>query len=403
MRLQNLAVLAAFVSVSYAQNLTAFANALQSLGATTFGSIAANLSSTPQGQTAIQTLLSGGNFTIFAPSNDALAAVPESVTSNSSALLDVVLYHVLPGSFSSSNSSTPVLMSATFPNHTLGRTLLNSTESEGNVSQVLAWTKEGNTISFLNQPTNVSVVNSTRVEGAQIDIYLINGVLTSPPTLTTLVSNSTNTTSLGGLLNNTFITGSDGSNTTLGNYLSQGTITAFAPINAAFSAIQSSLSSLATNQSGLITVLQNHLINGTALYSTEIANNTSQTSAAGETLHFSTNSSGTFVTSGSASAKIIQTDLLTSNGVVHLIDNVLVNLESDPAAASSAFASATSAAATETRAGPIAASATGPNSGSSTTSGGGSNNAAGALIMNLHSCTFSVATVISFVLGAYMI
>jgi hypothetical protein len=50
-------------------------------------------------------------------------------------------------------------------------------------------------------------------------------------------------------------------------------------------------------------------------------------------------STGLFVTSGNSTAKIVQTNILTSNGVIHLIDTVLMNAESDPAAASSAAAS----------------------------------------------------------------
>ncbi|KIK56556.1 hypothetical protein GYMLUDRAFT_61976 [Collybiopsis luxurians FD-317 M1] len=391
MRLQSLAILAALTSLSYAQNLTAFADALGSIGATNFTAIAANLNSTSEGQAVIQTLLSGRNFTIFAPNNDA----------------HVLSYHILQGNFSSSNSSTPELVSGNSPDHTIGRSLLNSSEFvtlEGNASQVLAWTKENGAISLLNQPNNVSVINSTRVAGTGIDIYLINGVLSFPPTLSTLVSNSSNTTSLSGLLNSTMIPAADGTNQTLATVLDmQKGMTAFAPTNDAFSAISSSLSALAGNQTAVITVLQNHIINGTSVYSTEITNGASMTSAAGESLKFSTNSSGTYVTSGSTTAKIVQTDLLTSNGVVHLIDAVLLNLDTDPSAASSAYQSATSAAATMTETGPIAASATGPN-GSSSTSSGGSNNGAGTLPITVHYYTMSFAAVIGFVVfGAYTV
>jgi hypothetical protein len=71
-------------------------------------------------------------------------------------------------------------------------------------------------------------------------------------------------------------------------------------------------------------------------------------------------STGVFVTSGSSSAKIVQSNVLTSNGVVHLIDAVLLNTASNPAAASSAYHSATSVAAAQTgqQTGPVGSSST---------------------------------------------
>ena len=61
------------------------------------------------------------------------------------------------------------------------------------------------------------------------------------------------------------------------------------------------------------------------------------TSAAGEPLHFVTNSTGTFVEGSSGSgAQIVRPDVLIDNGVIHIIDRVLLINESDPAAASSA-------------------------------------------------------------------
>lgn len=75
-------------------------------------------------------------------------------------------------------------------------------------------------------------------------------------------------------------------------------------------------------------------INGTSYYSPELLANSSSTaftSASGQTFAFSSNSSGAYVTSGNggASARIVKSDVLTENGVVHVIDRVLVNLNRD--------------------------------------------------------------------------
>lgn len=54
---------------------------------------------------------------------------------------------------------------------------------------------------------------------------------------------------------------------------------------------------------------------------------------------FTTNDTGAYVMSGNASARIIMSDVVIQNGVVHVIDGVLVNAASDPQAAESAQSS----------------------------------------------------------------
>jgi uncharacterized surface protein with fasciclin (FAS1) repeats len=117
-------------------------------------------------------------------------------------------------------------------------------------------------------------------------------------------------------------------------------ITLFAPINSAITAIASTLAQV--NSTVLTDVLLNHLINGTAVYSSLITNGGSMVSAGGQLLTFTVNTTGIFVTSGSSTAKVVQPNVLTSNGVVHLIDTVLLNTANNPAAASSAHSSAIS-------------------------------------------------------------
>ena len=77
------------------------------------------------------------------------------------------------------------------------------------------------------------------------------------------------------------------------------------------------------------------IINGSTVYS-PLLSSQNYTSAAGEPLSFVFNATGHFVTSGNATAQIIQPDVLLPNGVIHVIDRVLVNTDSNPAAASSA-------------------------------------------------------------------
>ena len=76
-------------------------------------------------------------------------------------------------------------------------------------------------------------------------------------------------------------------------------------------------------------------MNGTTAYSPALLGG-NLTTAAGEPLAFALNATGQYVSSGSVTARITQPDVLLPNGVVHVVDRVLLNLESNPAAASSA-------------------------------------------------------------------
>lgn len=72
------------------------------------------------------------------------------------------------------------------------------------------------------------------------------------------------------------------------------------------------------------------------MYSPELSGQ-NFTSAAGEPLSFVLNATGHFVTSGNVTAQIVQPDVLLPNGVLHVIDRVLLNTQIDSGAASSAY------------------------------------------------------------------
>ena len=70
------------------------------------------------------------------------------------------------------------------------------------------------------------------------------------------------------------------------------------------------------------------------MYSPLLSGN--HTSAAGEPLRFVLNATGHYVSCGAATARIVQPDVLLANGVVHVIDGVLLDTASDYEAASAA-------------------------------------------------------------------
>lgn len=91
---------------------------------------------------------------------------------------------------------------------------------------------------------------------------------------------------------------------------------------AAFTAALAQLGTQAQNTTLVSAVLANHIINGTSLYSPAIALHPSNfLSAGGQPFSFMTNSSGTYVTSGPATARIIRSDVTVTNGVIHVISD----------------------------------------------------------------------------------
>ncbi|KAJ3494511.1 hypothetical protein NLJ89_g10790 [Agrocybe chaxingu] len=248
-------------------------------------------------------------------------------------------------------SSTPEILSAIWPNDTVGRTLLNSSDFvslEGNKSQVLAWTRSGETgnVTILNQAQNITIVSSSTLRN--LFVNRINGVLTPPGNLSTALR-AVNATAARAILSVIRVPSNDGSNTSALN-AQEGArgITLFIPNNRAFTAeINQTVQGLqGVNRTALAALIQNHYINGTTLYGPNLAATTdSVISAAGEPFQFSTNDTGTYVNVGNSSiAKIVRPDVLLNNGVAHVIDSVLTYTGGNPDAASSAYNSATSAA-----------------------------------------------------------
>ena len=239
------------------------------------------------------------------------------------------------------------------------------------------------TISFL--PPLIVVVNSqtddphvSQITSYQnLEIYVINGILDYPRDINTTFESNDNLTGFADLAQSTRVPIWDNGDHTLENatvtevlYGVRG-LTLFVPSN---DASTRDIPQISSNKTQLWEVLRNHMINGTTVYSPSLVD-TTYVSAAGQYLHFSTNSSGQFVTSGNTTARIIQPDVLTKNGVFHIIDRVLLNEDVNESAASSAYNSATSLAGhSSTETGPVGVPTGGSNNGV-----GGTNGAVGNL------------------------
>jgi uncharacterized surface protein with fasciclin (FAS1) repeats len=329
-----------FAQQQNATYLAGLVQALSSAGLTSLASAAAAINGTDVGKRLLTALPNAGPLTVFAPNNDAFAAIPSSVTGNANLVANIIAYHVLPGNYTNAT--------ATAPNVTVAHTLLNDTtlvNLEGNKSQVLVFNKDtSDVVHIQNQATDVTV--STVVPYENIEVKVIPAVLIPPGNISTVIASNTQLSAVGSLAAS--VPGVVETLTTAHGY------TFFAPSTDALTAAAPALAGLQGNNTALTTVIGNHIINGTSVYSSDITDKSTYTSAAGQKISFVFNSTGLFVVSGDnvASAQIIRTNVLTDRGVIHIIGGVLANTASNSGAASSAFQSATSAAAKPSQTNP---------------------------------------------------
>jgi transforming growth factor-beta-induced protein len=239
------------------------------------------------------TLTGTGPFTVFAPVNSAFAALPPAqlqallLAGNRAILRDLLQAHVIPGTFTAAQLRD-------------GQTL---TTAEGSTLTVRvagsAVTINGRTVRTADVPASNGVV------------HLIDGVITEgldvaqratiTPELSTLVS-ALSTANLVGAVS------------------APGPITVFAPINSAFAALppeQITRLLAPENRTLLTKVLTYHVVAGRVL-STQLTNNQRVPTLQGDTL--------TVTTTGGVrinNARVTTADIVTSNGVVHLVDGVL--------------------------------------------------------------------------------
>ncbi|KAK0749610.1 FAS1 domain-containing protein [Schizothecium vesticola] len=247
------------------------------------------------------------NVTIFAPSNDAFAKLmarnPRSaeLSRNPRALTAVLQYHVLLGRIPASDfTEVPkfpsTLLNAPFANVTGGQRLQ------------LAFVNNGAMLfSGYKQAANV-VTADVGFNGGLI--HIIDTVLTVPPNVAQTAVN-TGLTSLAGAATAAQLL--DGLN-------SLSDLTIFAPNNDAFEAIGSVVTTLPPQT--LAGILNYHVLPRGVRFSTDLI-------AAGSPVQFTTSQGQNLTVSrlnGQLfvnSARILIPDIITANGVVHVIDNVL--------------------------------------------------------------------------------
>ena len=260
----------------------------------------------------LQTTLSGtGPFTVFAPDDAAFTA---------SGITNTVL-----------NSLTPAEVQSILLYHTIGSKITAADVPAGPNAKVT--TASGDSV-FVTKNGSGVFINGIKVNTADVGadngvIHVIGRVLNPP------VGNIVETavaSKLDSLVKAvTLASTSPGGDPTLATTLSTAKLTVFAPTNAAFTQLLGILGLTNINQipiGTLVAVLKYHVVSGRA-FSSDLSNASLAMLAGGNSTVNLTNGTGglpTILGNGNSSNKsnITATNIVCRNGVVHLIDRVIL-------------------------------------------------------------------------------
>lgn len=260
--------------------------------------------------TGLDTVLSDldSDFTVFAPSDDAFAKLPagtlDSLTSEQ--LTNILLYHVLSGEVLADGAIT---VAQSMENMI---TMANSDKAS---------------LSFVD---SMLFVNGSKVSTADVMadngvIHVLDNVLLPPAQMATPSQNIVEVAVADPDNFSTLVTALTAADlvTTLSD--DDAMFTVFAPTNAAFAAIDpDALSALLADADALTNVLLTHVVGGSTLSSLDAyaANGKMLTTASGTAINVAIDAeTGMLVIGG---ANVVISDIYTTNGVIHVIDRVIL-------------------------------------------------------------------------------
>lgn len=252
------------------------------------------------------TLSSSGPFTVFAPTNDAFKAAgfanEAAVTAASKDVLTAILtYHVLSGATPASAIPTATNTQVT----TVNGASLSVTKNDKGV--------------FVNSAT----VIQADVKAKNGIIHVINKVLMPPSG--NIVETAIGNPNLSFLVA-AVVKASTGSTDVAAVLSGTGPFTVFAPTNDAFKAAGFATTEAIRNTDAdvLASILTYHVLSG-RVFSTDLAEGIMPATLNGAKVTITLAGGAKVKGIGNASAtNIIATDIVTTNGVVHVIDHVLL-------------------------------------------------------------------------------
>ncbi len=240
----------------------------------------------------VGTLQGDGPFTVFAPTDDAFAALPagtvDALLADIPTLTDILLYHVVSGEVFSSD-----VVSLSSADTVQGQPVLINVE-DGKVM------------------INGAEVIITDIRATNGVIHVIDSVILPPSMdiVETAVADGRFTTLVAAVQAAGLVDALQGA----------GPLTVFAPTDDAFAALPAgTVEALLADIPTLTDILLYHVVDGRFLAS-DVLGMESAATLQGESVTFSLDMDKAMVDD----AQIIITDLLTSNGVIHVIDAVIL-------------------------------------------------------------------------------
>ena len=257
------------------------------------------------------TLSATGTFTVFAPSN---AAFTQFLSENgfaslndvpAAALKEILLNHVLSDKVMAANVTTGYV----------------STMAKGSASSTRNLSMYINTASGV-KINGISTVTQTDIAASNGVIHKVDKVIGLPTVVTHAMANPNFSILVSALTRNDMpnfagiLSGSASS-----------PFTVFAPTNAAFTSLLTELT--LPNLSAVPTVvlenaLKYHVVAGANVASNDIVNNMTVTTFQGGTFKITTNGGVKITDANNRVANVIATDVQCSNGIIHVLDKVIL-------------------------------------------------------------------------------
>ncbi len=241
----------------------------------------------------VNTLNDAGPFTVFAPTDAAFAALP-------------------PGTVQTLLQDPQGVLTNILLNHVSGSNTKSTDLSNG---QNIVTLNSGKTVKVIINSNGV-FINNAKVTVADIIadngvVHVIDAVLLPPNTVADVVINSADHNTLEAAL------GAAGLVNTLNG---AGPFTVFAPTDAAFAALPAgTVEALLNDIPTLTSILTYHVVGAKAL-SSDLTNAQKIKTLNGEDILVTINASGVFVND----VKVTVADIETDNGVVHVVDGVIM-------------------------------------------------------------------------------
>lgn len=249
----------------------------------------------------VETLDGEGSFTVFAPTNAAFEALGDTlndVLADSELLTQVLLYHVVDGKVMSPDAIA-----------------LAGNEVETLSGDKIALSLDGSSL-YIND----AMVTAVDIEASNGVIHVIDAVLLPPTEMAEEPMPSIAEIAAGDERFTTLVTALDQAGL-VDTLAGEGEFTVFAPTNDAFAALGSDLDAVLADNELLTRVLLYHVLDGTVPSETAL-------SLDGQTVETLSGDSFTVaIREGNLyidNAMVIITDIPASNGIIHVIDAVLV-------------------------------------------------------------------------------